>query len=89
MGKNGYGSRLSNNRGGVILNISSIQGLMTWPAMPTYSAAKAGMITYTRSAGHRLENQVHGVRFICLCPGAVKTGMQVSTLYHFLVSKLK
>ena len=36
--------RMSTNRGGVILNISSVQGLMAWPAMPTYSAAKAGMI---------------------------------------------
>ena len=44
MGKDGYGSRMSTNRGGVILNISSVQGLMAWPAMPTYSAAKAGMI---------------------------------------------
>ena len=51
MGRNGYGcSRLSTDRGGVVLNISSVQGLMAWPAMPTYSAAKAAMITYTRSA---------------------------------------
>ena len=35
------------------------------------------MITYTRSAGHPLEHQIHGVRFICLCPGAVHTAMQV------------
>ena len=80
MGKGGYGSRMSTNRGGVILNISSVQGLMAWPAMPTYSAAKAGMITYTRSAGHPLEHQIHGVRFICLCPGAVNTAIQVFTI---------
>ena len=67
---------MGTNRGGVILNISSVQGLMAWPAMPTYSAAKAGMITYTRSAGHPLEFEQHGVRFICLCPGAVHTAMQ-------------
>ena len=78
MGRNGYGcSRLSTDRGGVVLNISSVQGLMSWPAMPTYSAAKAAMITYTRSAGHHLEHQQHGVRMICLCPGAVNTPMQV------------
>jgi len=52
---------------------------MAWSAMPTYSAAKAGMITYTRSAGHPLEHQIHGVRFICLCPGAVDTPMQVNS----------
>ena len=82
MGRNGYGcSRLSTDRGGVVLNISSVQGLMSWPAMPTYSAAKAAMITYTRSAGHHLEHQQHGVRMICLCPGAVNTPMQVRTSY--------
>ena len=73
MGKNGYISILSTDYcaftsgGSVILNISSIQDLMTWPAVPTYSAAKAGMITYTRSAGHQLEYQVYRFRFICLC----------------------
>ena len=51
---------------------------MAWPAMPTYSAAKAAMITYTRSAGHHLEHSQHGVEMICLCPGAVNTPMQVS-----------
>ena len=80
MAKNNYGCGLSTNRGGVILNISSVQGLMFWPAMPTYSAAKSGIITYTRSAGHELEYAQHGVRFICLCPGAVNTAMQVSLI---------
>ena len=32
------------NCGGVILNITSRQGLMACLAMPTYSAAKAGII---------------------------------------------
>lgn len=86
MGKNNYGSGLSTNRGGVILNISSVQGLMFWPAMPTYSAAKSGIITYTRSAGHELEFAQHGIRFICLCPGAVHTAMQVK-ITHFLLPK--
>ena len=82
MGRNGYGcSRLSTDRGGVVLNISSVQGLMAWPAMPTYSAAKAAMITYTRSAGHHLEHKQHGVAMICLCPGAVNTPMQVYQKY--------
>ena len=43
---------------------------MTWPAVPTYSAAKAGMITYPRSAGHQLEYQVYRFRIICLCSSA-------------------
>ncbi len=39
---------VSTRRGGIVLNISSNQALMSWPAMPAYSAAKAGIVTYTR-----------------------------------------
>ena len=48
-------------------------------------AGKAGIITYTRSAGHELEFAQHGVKFICLCPGAVQTSIQVCNyIEHFL-----
>ena len=59
------------------MNISSIQGLQIWPAMPTYSAGKSGLITYTRSAGHSLEFEFHGVKMVCFCPGAVETPIEV------------
>ena len=45
-------------------------------------AGKAGIITYTRSAGHELEFAQHGVKFICLCPGAVQTSIQVIIELH-------
>ena len=76
MGQNGYGCSSSTNAGGVVMNISSIQGLQMWPAMPTYSAGKSGLITYTRSAGHPLEFAQHGVKMVCLCPGAVETPIE-------------
>ena len=41
--------------------------------MPTYSAGKSGIITFTRSIGHSIEYAEHGVKIVCLCPGAVDT----------------
>ena len=62
--------------GGAVVNISSIQGLLHWPAMPTYSAGKAAIVAYTRCAGHREEAAQHGTRIMCLCPFGVDTPMQ-------------
>lgn len=75
MGRNGREGE-SSKLGGVVLNVSSIQALVSWPAMPTYSAAKSGIVAYTRCAGHKLEYQVHGVKLVCLCPFGVNTPMQ-------------
>lgn len=73
MGKGNYGGRQSTKKGGVVLNIASIHGLLPWPGLPAYSAGKAGVIAYTRCAGHPLEYAEHGVKMLCLCPNAVKT----------------
>jgi len=75
MGKNNYGCRLSTQRGGAVLNISSVQGLMSWPAMPVYSAGKAGIVQFSRCVGHDLEFANHGVKVVCLCPNGVASGM--------------
>ena len=65
-------------KGGIVLNISSVHGLHVRPTMPTYSAGKSGIITFTRSAGHPIEYADHGIKIICLCPGAVDTPLGVS-----------
>ncbi len=38
----------SSKKGGIVLNISSVNGLMSWPKMPVYSAGKAAVVAYTR-----------------------------------------
>jgi len=63
-------------RGGTVVNISSIHGLVHWPSMPTYSAGKAGIVAYTRCAGHMDEWNSHNVRIMALCPFGVLTPMQ-------------
>ncbi len=56
---------------GNVLNISSTAGIKVFsPNMP-YSAAKAGLITMTKSLAQELHP--YRIRVNCLCPGAVDT----------------
>ena len=38
-------------KGGIVLNISSGAGIYTGPEMPCYTAAKTGIVAYTRCVG--------------------------------------
>jgi len=55
---------------GVIVNISSVNGLMGY-GDPAYSAAKAGLINYTKSLA--MEYGRFGIRANVICPGTVRT----------------
>jgi len=57
--------------GGAIVNWSSIGGLNASPWTGVYSAAKAGVISVTRTAA--LEYAEDGIRVNCVCPGYIKT----------------
>jgi NAD(P)-dependent dehydrogenase (short-subunit alcohol dehydrogenase family) len=57
-------------RGGVIVNVGSVNGLVALGG-PAYSAAKAGMISMTRSLA--LEYGRYGVRANIVLPGTVRT----------------
>jgi NAD(P)-dependent dehydrogenase (short-subunit alcohol dehydrogenase family) len=58
---------------GLIVNISSIAGTSPSPRLPVYSAAKAGVISFTASLNRGEEK--HGVRATVLSPGFVDTPM--------------
>ena len=57
--------------GGSIVNIASIAGLMPSPTTPAYGAAKAGMISLTRSLALELAPQQ--IRVNAICPGLLWT----------------
>jgi NAD(P)-dependent dehydrogenase (short-subunit alcohol dehydrogenase family) len=60
--------------GGVIVNWSSTGGLNATPfPVSVYSAAKAGVIAFTRAAA--VEYGTQGVRAIAICPGFIETEM--------------
>ena len=60
-------------KAGIIVNVSSIAGLVGMPRMGAYSVAKSGLLALTRSVA--AEYARHGIRCNCICPGTVRTPM--------------
>jgi NAD(P)-dependent dehydrogenase (short-subunit alcohol dehydrogenase family) len=59
--------------GGAIVNVSSIHAEETTPLVASYAAAKAALLSLTRSAA--LEGKPKGIRVNAILPGAVDTPM--------------
>ena len=59
--------------GGSIVNWASIGGLGASPGTSAYSASKAGVIAFTKSAA--VEYGMQGVRANAVCPGFVETAL--------------
>ncbi|HQR42120.1 MAG TPA: SDR family oxidoreductase, partial [Gemmatales bacterium] len=59
--------------GGAIVNVSSIHAEMTTPLVASYAAAKAGLVSLTRSTA--IEGKPLGIRVNAILPGAIDTPM--------------
>jgi len=59
--------------GGVILNNSSINGIISIPGADAYTAAKGGVVALTRVLADVYGPS--GIRVNCMCPGGVNTSM--------------
>jgi len=59
--------------GGAIVNVASIHAVETEPMVAPYAAAKAALVSLTRSAA--LEGKPRGIRVNAVLPGAVDTPM--------------
>lgn len=64
--------RLRESRGWIV-NLSSITGTIASPGLAAYAAAKAGVISLTKSLNQELAGD--GIRAIAICPGFVATPM--------------
>lgn len=60
-------------KGGAIVNVSSIHAIETTPNVASYAAAKAALVSLTRSAA--IEGKPLGIRVNAILPGAIDTPM--------------
>lgn len=59
--------------GGAVVNIASVHAIETEPMVASYAAAKAALLSLTRSAA--LEGKPKGIRVNAVLPGAIDTPM--------------
>ena len=62
-------------RGGSIINVASIEGLIGDPLVPAYNASKGAVRLFTRSVAAHCARQGYAIRVNALCPGYVDTPM--------------
>jgi NAD(P)-dependent dehydrogenase (short-subunit alcohol dehydrogenase family) len=79
--KHGIRTMLECGNGGAVVNWSSIGGLNSSIATSVYGAAKAGVVSLTKTGA--LEYGAKGIRVNCVCPGYIKTEIMGATLDHF------
>ena len=65
---------LRSSEGGQVINIASKVGLTGHRLVSAYSAAKAGLIGFSRALAHELRSE--NVRVLVICPGPVDTPMR-------------
>ena len=64
---------LKMGKGGAVVNVASVHALSTGPLVAPYAAAKAALLSLTRSAS--IEGKPKGIRVNAVLPGAIDTPM--------------
>jgi NAD(P)-dependent dehydrogenase (short-subunit alcohol dehydrogenase family) len=71
---------LQRQESGVIVNTSSVFGLLGWPSQSAYCASKFAVRGFTESLRHELRGT--GVRAVTVHPGGIKTNILRNARYH-------
>ncbi len=59
--------------GGVVVNMSSVQGLQSMLRVPAYAASKGAILALTRNVA--LDYAADGIRCVAICPGTIDSDM--------------
>lgn len=77
-------------KGGLIVNISSVCGLIAFPIAPVYTATKHAVLGFSQSLASVYEKT--GVRVLIMCPGVTQTKL-IDDIFnksvHFMVEYAK
>ena len=71
---------------GAVINLASVVGFQPFPHFAVYAATKAFVISFTEALAEELKGT--GVRILALCPGSVKTEIDVFAHNEGLLGKL-
>jgi len=63
---------------GAIVNTASVAGLIGFPGLSAYHAAKGGVVLLTKNSA--LEFAPFGVRVNCICPGVIETPLVLNSI---------
>lgn len=72
--------RVMKQRGGSIINLSSIEGLVGEPLLPAYNASKGAVRIFTKSTALHCAQLGYGIRVNSIHPGYVGTPLMVNAL---------
>jgi NAD(P)-dependent dehydrogenase (short-subunit alcohol dehydrogenase family) len=72
--------RVMKERGGSIINISSIEGIIGEPMVPAYNASKGGVRIFTKSAAIYCAQQGYRIRVNSVHPGYIGTPLVANAL---------
>jgi len=72
--------RAMKDRGGSIINISSIEGIVGEPLVPAYNASKGGVRVFTKSAALHCAQNGYGIRVNSVHPGYVGTPLVANAI---------
>ncbi len=73
-------------KSGLVINIGSVSGARPAPGHAVYGAAKAAVQHLTTSLA--LEYAPRGIRFLCVSPGPVETGLMDGLMFEMLAKKI-
>lgn len=71
-------------RGGSIINLSSVAGLVGTPGLGSYCASKGGVRLLSKAAGIECARLGYGIRVNSIHPAIVKTDMGVKVIQSFV-----